>query len=314
VLVSLAEALDTRVRHSDDVSARLGLPLLTRIPIPPRSLRKASSLGMLDDESGIQTEAYRKLRINLDFANLSIKARTIMVTSATEQEGKSTTVANLAVALARAGRRVVLVDLDLRKPFLDRFFDLTGRPGITDVALGHVTLDQAMWSIPIPGADGGPQAGSLHVLPSGPMPPNPADLIESSVVSEVLLDLAERADVVLLDSAPLLPVSDGVILSNKVDGMLVVVRASTVRRPVLTELQRVLAACPAAKLGFVLTGSDEAEGYGYYGYGGYGAPTAAPVPARPPQEQAAPVPPLANPAANGSEGVPGGQSSPTQSH
>jgi polysaccharide biosynthesis transport protein len=314
VLVSLAEALDTRVRHSDDVSTRLGLPLLTRIPIPPRALRKASSLGMLDDESGVQTEAYRKLRINLDFANLSIKARTIMVTSATEQEGKSTTVANLAVALARAGRRVVLVDLDLRKPFLDRFFDLTGRPGITDVALGHVTLDQAMWSIPIPGADGGPQAGSLHVLPSGPMPPNPADLIESSVVSEVLLDLAERADVVLLDSAPLLPVSDGVILSNKVDGMLVVVRASTVRRPVLTELQRVLAACPAAKLGFVLTGSDEAEGYGYYGYGGYGAPTAAPVPARSPHEQAPGVSPLANPAANGAEGGVPGQSSPTQSH
>ena len=84
VLVSLAEALDTRVRHSDDVAGRLGLPLLTRIPIPPRSLRKASSLGMLHDESGVQTEAYRKLRINLDFANLSIKARTIMVTSVTE--------------------------------------------------------------------------------------------------------------------------------------------------------------------------------------------------------------------------------------
>jgi Mrp family chromosome partitioning ATPase len=134
-------------------------------------------------------------------------------------------------------------------------------------------------------------------------------------VSEVLLDLAERADVVLLDSAPLLPVSDGVILSNKVDGMLVVVRASTIRRPVLTELQRVLAACPAAKLGFVLTGSDEAEGYGYYGYGGYGSATAAPVPARSPQEQASGVPPLANPTANGAEGgVPGGQSSPTQSH
>lgn len=306
VLVSLAEALDTRIRHSDDVAQRLGLPLLTRIPIPPRSLRKASSLGMLHDEGGIQTEAYRKLRINLDFANLSIKARTIMVTSATEQEGKSTTVANLAVALAKAGRRVVLVDLDLRKPYLDRFFDLTGRPGMTDVALGHVTLDQAMWSIPIPGADGGPGAGSLHVLPSGPMPPNPADLIESSVITEVLLDLAERADVVLLDSAPLLPVADGVVLSNKVDGMLVVVRASTIRRPVLTELQRVLTACPAAKLGFVLTGSDEGEGYGYgYGYGGY-AP-GAPVPARPEGAQA----PGNGQTANGAEGVPG-QSTPTQ--
>jgi hypothetical protein len=94
--------------------------------------------------------------------------------------------------------------------------------------------------------------------------------------------------------------------------MLVVVRASTVRRPVLTELQRVLAACPAAKLGFVLTGSDEAEGYGYYGYGGYGAPTASPVPARTPQDQPG-VSPLANPTANGAEGGVPGQS-PTQSH
>ena len=312
VLVSLAEALDTRIRHSDEVVGWLGLPLLTRIPIPPRQLRKAGSLGMLDDEGGLQTEAYRKLRINLDFANLQIKARTIMVTSASEQEGKSTTVGNLAVALARAGRRVVLVDLDLRKPYLDHFFDLTGRPGLTDVALGNVTLDQALWSIPVPGSDGGPQAGSLHVLPSGPMPPNPADLIESSVVSEVLLDLAERADVVLLDSAPLLPVSDGIVLSNKVDAMLIVVRATTVKRPVLAELQRVLASCPAAKLGFVLTGSDEGEGYGYgYGYAGYGSSTpAAARPAAP--DQGGGIAPATDPSANGAENAPGRRQSPAR--
>jgi polysaccharide biosynthesis transport protein len=271
VLVSLAEALDTRVRTADDVAGRLGLSLLTRIPIPPRTLRKAGALGMLNDEGGAETEAYRKLRINLDFANLSVKARTIMITSATEQEGKSTTVANLAVALARAGRRVVLVDLDLRKPYLDHFFNLTGRAGVTDAVLGNVTLDQAMWSIPIPGMDVGLETGSLHVLPCGPLPPNPADLLESSVISEVLLDLVPRADVVLLDSAPLLPVSDGVVLSNKVDAMLVVVSASTIKRQVLDELRRVLEVCPAAKLGFVLTGVDEGEGYGYAGYGGYTA-------------------------------------------
>ena len=269
VLVSLAEALDTRVRTADDVAGRLGLPLLTRIPIPPRTLRRAGALGMLDDEGGAETEAYRKLRINLDFANLSVKARTIMITSATAQEGKSTTVANLAIALARAGRRVVLVDLDLRKPYLDHFFNLTGKPGVTDAALGNVTLDQAMWSIPVPGSDGGAAGGSLHVLPCGPLPPNPADLLESTVISEVLLDLVPRADVVLLDSAPLLPVSDGVVLSNKVDAMLVVVNASIIKRQVLDELRRVLEVCPAAKLGFVLTGVDESEGYGYGGYAGY---------------------------------------------
>jgi polysaccharide biosynthesis transport protein len=305
VLVSLVEALDTRIRRSDEISERLGLPLLTRIPIPPRSLRKTGSLGMLDDEGGLQSEAYRKLRINLDFANLSIKARTIMITSAAEQEGKSTTVANLAIALARAGRRVVLVDLDLRKPFIDHFFDLTGRPGLTDVALGNVTLDQALWSIPFPGSDGGPQAGSLYVLPSGPMPPNPADLIESAVVSEILLDLAERADVVLLDSAPLLPVSDGVVLSNKVDAMLVVVRGSTIKRPMLSELQRVLQACPCAKLGFVLTGAEEGDGYGYgYGYTGYGSS----APAQPAPQPAEPAQPL-----NGGEVAPGRRQSSTKS-
>ena len=116
VLISLAEALDTRIRRSDEISERLGLPLLTRIPIPPRSLRKTGSLGMLDDEGGLQSEAYRKLRINLDFANLSIKARLIMLTSAIEQEGKSTTSQTSPIAFARAGRRVALVDLDLRRP------------------------------------------------------------------------------------------------------------------------------------------------------------------------------------------------------
>jgi Mrp family chromosome partitioning ATPase len=136
------------------------------------------------------------------------------------------------------------------------------------------------------------------------MPPNPADLIESAVVSEILLDLAERADVVLLDSAPLLPVADGVVLSNKVDAMLVVVRGATTRRPVIAELQRVLAACPAAKLGFVLTGAEEGEGYGYgYGYAGY-AP-AAPVQAA----RATPAVPY-EPTGNGAD-VPGRSQSPT---
>ena len=247
VLVSLAEALDTRIRHSDEVVQWLGLPLLTRIPIPPRQLRKAGSLGMLDDEGGLQTEAYRKLRINLDFANLSIKARTIMVTSASRAGGQ---VDDRRQPRRRSGPRRPAGGARRPRPAqaLPRPLLRPHRPpGLTDVALGNVTLDQALWSIPVPGSDGGPQAGSLHVLPSGPMPPNPADLIESSVVSEVLLDLAERADVVLLDSAPLLPVSDGVVLSNKVDAMLIVVRATTVKRPVLAELQRVLSVVPGGE-------------------------------------------------------------------
>ena len=104
---------------------------------------------MLDDPTGVQAETFRMLRTNLDFVTLDRDVRTIMVTSAVEQEGKSTTIANLAVALARAGQRVVLVDLDLRRPFLDKFFGLTG-PGITQVALGHASLENALARITWP--------------------------------------------------------------------------------------------------------------------------------------------------------------------
>ena len=116
-LVFLREALETRARTAEEVSARLGgLPLLGRVPEPPRRLRRAGRLVMLEEPASVQAEAFRMLRAKLDFVTLDRDVRTIMVTSALEQEGKSTTVANLAVAFARAGKRVALVDLDLRRP------------------------------------------------------------------------------------------------------------------------------------------------------------------------------------------------------
>ena len=152
------------------------------LPEPSRKHRTENQLVMLEEPEGALAEVYRVLRTNVEFANLDRKARTIMVTSAVEAEGKSTTIANLAVALARAGRRVILVDLDLRRPFLDRFFNLEDRPGLTHVALGRVTLDEALTAIPIidvhPGNHGsagnghGTANGLLEVLPCGPVPPN----------------------------------------------------------------------------------------------------------------------------------------------
>src|SRR5205814_1509032 len=135
------EALDTRVRSAEEVVERLELPLLARLPEPPRKLRADNRLAMLAEPTGVQAEAFRMLRTNLEFSALGKEIRTIMVTSSVEQEGKSTTVANLAIALARAGQRVVLVDLDLRRPFIDRFFDLDDHAGLTQVAIGHATLE-----------------------------------------------------------------------------------------------------------------------------------------------------------------------------
>jgi polysaccharide biosynthesis transport protein len=301
-LAFLLEALDTRVRSATEVGERLGLPLLARLPEPPRNIRSANRLVMVEDPTGHEAEAFRVLRTNLDFVNLTTGARTIMITSAVEGEGKSTTAANLAVALARAGRRVVLVDLDLRRPFLDHFFRLPG-PGVTEVAVGQARLDEALARVTVGpsanGADGTryrdlapilervvgrhPQASeqtaapepsengaySLELLPSGPLPPNVGEFMGTPVLSQILEQLRERADVVLIDTTPLLHVGDAIELSSKVDALFVVTRLNLVRRPMIAELARVLESCPAAKLGFVLAGAEVDAAYGYGGYGAY---------------------------------------------
>jgi polysaccharide biosynthesis transport protein len=308
-LAFLWEALDTRVRSAQEIGERLGgLPLLARVATPSKKLRAENHLVMLDDPAGVQAETFRMLRTNLDFVTLDRDVRTIMVTSAVEQEGKSTTIANLAVALARGGQRVVLVDLDLRRPFLDKFFGLNG-PGITQVALGHVSLENALARITVADPDprlarrgrqlnlnaggngdahgngngngngsGAAKAvkGVLEVLPAGPIPPDPGEFVGRPALSEILAHLRERADIVLIDSPPVLHVGDAMTLSTKVDGIMLVTRMKVVRRQTLSELARQLSTVPSPVLGFVVTGAGEEEGYGYgYGYG-YGHSYARP--------------------------------------
>jgi succinoglycan biosynthesis transport protein ExoP len=317
----LWDALDTRVRSVEEITERLGLPMLARLPAwqstkwPRRrrapfkptvepSSEPPALLAMVAEPNSVQAEAFRVLRTNLEFVSLTRRPRTIMVTSAVEGEGKSTTAANLAVALARAGRHVRLIDLDLRRPNLDRLFSLEDRPGITDVALGRVHIEDAMTKIAIPspnrvvppvpgqaahgrnGFDGtGGLAGVLEVLCSGPIPPDAGEFVQSPVLAEILACTAEKlpkreslrlerrpsevdagVDVVLIDAAPLLHVGDAIALSARVDALLVVTRLEMVTRSMLNELARVLDAMPCAKLGWVLTGAHLGDAYGY-GYG-----------------------------------------------
>lgn len=273
-LAFLRHALDTRIRSTAELSRRLALPLLARIPPPSRRAKGDRNPSMLADPTSGQAEAFRMLRTNLEFVNLERHARTIMLTSAVESEGKTTTAVNLALALARRGMRVALVDLDLRRPAIARFLGLDEQPGLTDVALGHHYLDDALRPIAIPAAErGGPTNGGgagtvrgvLNVLTAGPVPPDPGEFVETSVVKQLLDELAQRFDVVLVDSPPLLRVNDALALSAKVDGLVLVARLSSLRRPMLGELQRILSTCPAAKLGLVVTGTEE---QGQYGYGG----------------------------------------------
>jgi Mrp family chromosome partitioning ATPase len=276
-LAFLWEALDTRVRSAEEIGTRLGLPLLGRLPEPGRKLRNNDRLVMLEEPDGIQAEAFRVLRTNLEFTRMERSARTIMVTSAVEQEGKSTTISNLAVALARGGKRVILVDLDLRRPYVERFFDLDGAWGVTQVALGHVSLDEALTPLSLsppkrptrrtadasdPNGNGHGH-GALLVLPAGPIPPNPGEFVGSKALDDILTQLRTQADVVLIDAPPLLHVGDALTLSAKVEGLILVARMNVVSKRMLEEVRRLLATSPAEKLGFVVTSADAEQGYGY---------------------------------------------------
>jgi capsular exopolysaccharide synthesis family protein len=272
-LAFVADALNTRVRSAGEVQERLGIPLLGRLPEPPRKIRTKDQLVMLADPDAVAAEAFRILATNIEFVNQDRGARSIMISSAGRAEGKSTTAANLAVTLARAGRRVVVVDLDLRLPSLERFFELQNRPGLTHVMLGRLQLEDALVPIPVVDTDhsspsgNGMIGGLLEALPTGALPPNPSEFARSQALAEILDRLEQRADFVIVDAPPLLGLSDAVALTAAVDAMVVVMKLSAMRTPVLHELERILEAAPVVKLGFALTGARVDEAYGYaYGY------------------------------------------------
>jgi succinoglycan biosynthesis transport protein ExoP len=294
-LAFLREALDTRVRSAEEVGEKLGLPLLSRIPEPPRKLRNSNRLVMMAEPHGVQAEAFRTLRTNIEFVNLDLHARTIMITSAIQSEGKSTTAANLAIAFARMGKRVALVDLDLRRPFLDNFFDFGDRPGLTHVARGHFSIEAATLHVALAPDDNGDRVavpadanghgngtnghgnleGVLDVISSGPLPPDGGDFVGSKAVADLIGTLRDRYDLVLIDSPPLLRVNDATALSSRVDAIMIVARLDTLRRPILKELARVLGSIRAPKLGFVVTGigsTDEDYAYQYSGSYSYASP------------------------------------------
>jgi polysaccharide biosynthesis transport protein len=274
------DALDTRVRSSNEISQRLETTLLARIAVPPRGLRRKHRLVMIASPHSAQAEAFRMLRANLEFVNLDRGARSILVTSALEKEGKSTTVANLAVALARAGQKVALVDLDLRRPAIAKFFGIPGSyPGVTNLVAGSSTLEQALVEVsrtpnagpdtPHVGGNGVGSAGSagvLKVLPSGPVPRDPGEVVNDRRLATALDQLERAFDFVLVDTPPLLSVGDAMALSAHVDAMITVARLTMLKRGVLDELARTLETCPTIKLGVVVTGAETEPGYGYGGY------------------------------------------------
>jgi succinoglycan biosynthesis transport protein ExoP len=289
-LAFLRDALDTRLRSAEEIGDRLQLPLLARLPRPPRALRRANRLVMLDDSDSPQAEPFRMLRASLEFkigpgagerrpANAPVPLRSsprrgyrMMITSAVEEEGKSTTIANLAVAFARAGRSVLVVDLDFRKASLHRFFGVAAKPGLTDVLLGSAALSTVVTEVPftvgerIEKSIGRLSPGALRILPLGTLPAHAIDTSFAVGVEHVLDQLADETEIVLVDAPPLLRVGDALGLTPHVDGLLVVASLRTIRAPMVEDLRRLLDAAPVTKLGFILTGADLEGGYEYLAY------------------------------------------------
>jgi capsular exopolysaccharide synthesis family protein len=255
LLAFLSQALDTRVRSAADIVRRLDLPLLGRLPKPPRKLRRKGRLVMFAEPNGPHAEPFRTLRTNLLLLNAESDARTVMVTSAVSNEGKSTTSANLAVALARMGKRVILADLDMRRPSLARLFALDERRfGVTEVLDGRVSLDAVLAPISVArGGSDGSGDGSLHVLPAGSIPANVGEFFANSRLSTLLMALTAQADIVLIDGPPLLGTGDGVTLASEVQALVVVARVDETRRAMLDEVHDVLAMSKVEKLGVIVT-------------------------------------------------------------
>ncbi|MGH9231080.1 MAG: polysaccharide biosynthesis tyrosine autokinase [Acidimicrobiales bacterium] len=263
-LAFLREYLDDSVKDKEDLERAVpGLGVLGLIPaIPDWKSKEQARVISLSDPTSQAAEAYRILRTSIQFVGIDRDLRLIQVTSASAQEGKTTTLSNLAVAFASSGLRTVAVCCDLRRPRLNAFFGLDNAVGYTSVLLGSVALSKALQ--PVPGQE------RLLVLASGPLPPNPAELLSSSRNADLLRNLAAQADVVLIDSPPVLPVTDSLVLSQRVDATVLVTSAGTTTRKAAHRAAEMLHQVNAPLVGAVLNGVSEEIGYGGYSSRYYG--------------------------------------------
>jgi capsular exopolysaccharide synthesis family protein len=270
-LAFLIEALDNTLKTQAHVETLLGVPVLGLIPIiggkqedkdEPEKLRERD-LGVYLDPRSLAAECCRSIRTNILFMSPDRPVRTIVVTSPSPREGKTTTAINLAVTMAETGGRVLLVDTDLRRPRLHRSFGVPNQVGISTMIVGKSTLDEAIKSTDVP---------NLDLLPCGPTPPNPSELLHTDRFAKILEACASRYDRVILDSPPCSAVTDPAVLGNVADGVILVVQAGGTTRDAATHARRHLVAAKARLLGVILNEidfSNPAYGYQYYYYQNY---------------------------------------------
>ncbi|MGW1809110.1 polysaccharide biosynthesis tyrosine autokinase [Streptomyces sp. NPDC002078] len=256
-VVALRETLDTTLKTSESLSEFTALPGLGTIPYDRNATRRPL---VSSDVRSKRAEAFRKLRTNLQFSQVDDRPRIIVVTSSVPGEGKTNTAVNLALSLAEAGVSTCLVDGDLRRPCVASVFGLVQDAGLTTVLIGQARIEDVMQQA----------EGRLSVLTSGAVPPNPTELLASGRMEEVLRELADTYEVVIVDTAPLLPVADTVGLASLAQGALLVVRAARTSRDQVRTAAASLDRVGVRVLGTVFSMAPAPKGDRYSAYGPYG--------------------------------------------
>lgn len=225
----------------------------------PTSTNSFSIITDVNPKSYI-SEAYRTLRTNIQFSTIDNNIRSIVITSPEPSEGKSTIITNLAVAFAQEGKKVILIDADLRKPTIHRYFMKSNRIGLSNLLAGQFTIQQAITDTHIE---------NLSLICSGPIPPNPAEMLNSKRMEQQLLELKDSFDIILLDTPPILAVTDSQVLSAKCDGVVLVLNSGKVKRDTARKAVERLQQVNARMLGVVLNNKERKQNddsyYYYYG-------------------------------------------------
>jgi capsular exopolysaccharide synthesis family protein len=271
VIAFLMESLDTGLRSIAEIESITELPSLAIIPRARRSSAEQAgtlttaqrNVGVLTQPKSQFAESFRSLRTSLLLSTAGHPPKFIVLTSATPSEGKTTAATNLAAILAQRDTRVLLIDGDLRRPNIHHRFGLNGKIGLTTVLTGATKLEETVQSVP--------EIPNLDILPSGPVPPFPTEMLSSGAMDAILRRCGELYDYVVIDSPPILSVTDGVILARQADAVVLVVRHGKSSKHVVRRARDILLRSGAGITGIVLNAVDlnSPEYYGYYGYSGY---------------------------------------------
>jgi capsular exopolysaccharide synthesis family protein len=257
-LAILIENLDLRIRNHGDIEALTTASVLGGIGFDEDA--QENPLIVHTKPKSTRAEAFRQLRTNIQFVEAVEGRKSIIISSSVPSEGKSTTIANLAIAMADTGAKVLLIDCDFRKPKQHKYLGLEGAVGLTNHLIGQAKLEDVIqpWG-----------KGKLSVLPAGQVPPNPSELLGSEKMRKLILDAEKKYDLVLIDTAPLLPVTDAAILSTMTGGVVVVVSVGKTTRPQLQGALSHIETVGGKVLGFVMNKipTKGADAYGYYSYG-----------------------------------------------